>query len=431
MAELLDRLGASLPRTLVVRRPVARACCLLPALLFPVACAERRPAEELGWDEDAVDSVVVSERVVLGGSDASGPSAFAAITSVALLPSLGRIAVADGTTDQLHVFLLDGTHLWTAGGRGFGPGEFRALNRIGAMPDGTLCAWDIAILRMTLFDTLGSPASTAPVSLGEAWELRPPVVGIAEGCAIVVRDERTDILRSAQPEGLYQDTVRFGLYASADGAWKWLAELRNAPRWLYRMDRGWGSQDLIFGRRRLATLAGRELVIVNTDSLAWTRIGLDGAVIARAALPVGPRAVESADVEIERERLADSIAAHYSGRGLARMILTRGLSEAFSRNATHGAETAPAESTFPAVDQFTAASNGVLWFRLFRHRQDRAARWLALDLQGRPLGRLSLPATAALVAASHNWIVVQDRDAFDAPMLRILAIDGGLGPPDP
>jgi hypothetical protein len=400
--------------------------------LCVVGCGEREATERLAWDETSVDPIVVSERVVLGGSNASGPSAFASITSVALLPGLGRMAVADGTTDQVHEFLTDGTHLWTRGGRGFGPGEFRALNRIGAMPDGTLCAWDIAVLRVTMFDTQGGVVRTAPVELGEAWDIRPPLVGFGEGCAIVVRDEHTDIERSQQPQGPYQDTLRFGLYDQQTRRWRWLAEVPNAHRWLYRRDRGWGSIDLIFGRSRFATLSGQELLIGTTDSLAWTRVAPDGAFIGRAAIPLERYTVGQADVEEERQWLADSVTAYYAGPGLLTGLRQNPeIVSGFMAGATHAVETAAAEETFPVVDQVTATTNGVVWVERYPRRRDPEAQWLALDLEGKPLGRLALPKGSSIVAASHDWIVVQERDAFDAPVLRILAVTGGIGPPDP
>lgn len=407
------------------RAPV-RGCL---AALTLLGCGDRGVVEENVLDIDDVPRIVVSERVVLGGKDATGPAAFGSVAAVALFPGQGRMAVGDGTVASVQMFGLDGAYLWSVGGRGFGPGEFQTLRSIAAQADGGFCVWDIQIARVTTFDARGKVLRTAPVDFRDLWAIRPSLVGFAEGCVPVFRDQRADISRHEQQDGLFQDTVRLALFDTGGRFARWLIEVSNAPQWLYHEDRGWGSTSPVFGRSRVALLSGDALLIATTDSLAWTRVSLSGAVLGRIAAAVRVRRVKPSDIEQERSRLADSVRAYYATMG-RRLRSVPDMTSVFQTHALHAVEGVPADSTFPVFDRMTAGTNGVVWMLMYPEPRETSARWLALDRNGAPFGALSLPVGSNLAAASHDWLVVLEKDAFDAPVLRILAIEGGIGPED-
>jgi outer membrane protein assembly factor BamB len=65
--------------------------------------------------------------IEIGSVEGAGPDVFGRIESVAVL-SAGTIVVADGLSSELRAFDQQGRHLWTAGRRGGGPGEFTSLD---------------------------------------------------------------------------------------------------------------------------------------------------------------------------------------------------------------------------------------------------------------------------------------------------------------
>jgi hypothetical protein len=86
-----------------------------------------RIVEHPGIPTDLPMWVVSAEPVVaIGALDGTGPDVFGRIESVAIL-SDGTLIVADGLDRELRAFDLQGRPLWTAGGRGGGPGEFSSL----------------------------------------------------------------------------------------------------------------------------------------------------------------------------------------------------------------------------------------------------------------------------------------------------------------
>ncbi len=71
--------------------------------------------------------------VSLGGADAEGPAQFFDIRGIHV-DSRGYLWVADGGSAEVRIFRSDGSHWKTVGGRGEGPGEFRRIRILGAVP---------------------------------------------------------------------------------------------------------------------------------------------------------------------------------------------------------------------------------------------------------------------------------------------------------
>ena len=79
---------------------------------------------------------------------------FQDVVSVLPLPS-GEVVVSDGGAGEITVYAPDGTYVRRWGGRGKGPGEFRALSRIYAGAGDSIMAEDGVTARVSVFDTTG------------------------------------------------------------------------------------------------------------------------------------------------------------------------------------------------------------------------------------------------------------------------------------
>jgi len=77
----------------------------------------------------------------IGAMQGDLPYLFAGIAGVTRL-SDGRIVVLDGMSHELRAFSATGAHLWTAGGHGDGPGEFRSPMSLRRMPGDVLLVED-------------------------------------------------------------------------------------------------------------------------------------------------------------------------------------------------------------------------------------------------------------------------------------------------
>lgn len=143
----------------------------------------------------------LSERPLLSIGDQEGADEylFSRIVDAVRLTD-GRIAVADRQTQDVRVFRPEGTLDWRRGRRGDGPGEFRAIQMIGALGGGRVAVWDQASNRTTVFDSAGnlerdwvdrqcaagSPRSLAPTQRSCRV---PPIGYFADGTVLIPTGE--------------------------------------------------------------------------------------------------------------------------------------------------------------------------------------------------------------------------------------------------
>jgi 6-bladed beta-propeller len=124
------------------------------------------------------------DRAVALGEGAEGLGRIVSVVA----DSPGRIYVADGLDQRIHVFGPDGRPLRSMGRRGGGPGEFRALYSLAWVGD-TLAALDPGNARITLLTRDGRPAGTwhTQALSGDARVVRLYPAGLRQFFALAVR----------------------------------------------------------------------------------------------------------------------------------------------------------------------------------------------------------------------------------------------------
>jgi hypothetical protein len=142
------------------------ACLLLPALLLLGGC--QGDAGHFHGGPMQIDSAGITiirnvspsgewtlapEPELTLGTLEGGPTEFFRVRDMAFLPG-DRFAVANGGTEEIRIFSLEGHHLATVGRPGAGPGEFRGLIWLKAIGD-SLLAYDGGNDRLTVRSSLG------------------------------------------------------------------------------------------------------------------------------------------------------------------------------------------------------------------------------------------------------------------------------------
>jgi hypothetical protein len=130
----------------------------------------------------------------------------------------GSIAVADRISSEIRVFNSSGQFLRKVGRWGQGPGEFRYLRDVRALPGDSLVAWDAVNDRFAVFDPKGNMVRTFTPRGDSARETRP--VGIVRGA---LRNGTLFLYRvGRQPpppvRAVVRDTLFVGVY-TRDGAY--------------------------------------------------------------------------------------------------------------------------------------------------------------------------------------------------------------------
>lgn len=104
----------------------------------------------------------------------------------------GRIYVADGMAQQIHVFDAEGRRLPSLGRRGSGPGEFQGVVSVVAGRGDTLYAFDAALQRITAF---------APGDRRVAYSVSVPASGRERGSYRLLVPAEGFLLPFASPRG--------------------------------------------------------------------------------------------------------------------------------------------------------------------------------------------------------------------------------------
>ena len=268
-------------------RLVCSARVLLPvfALGAATACAEREPDAVLEVDSAGVRIVesrapawppgtewrVDPEPVFRLGDAGDDPSAsFFRILDVALLA--GReVVVVDGGSSKVRRYDAAGRHLWSTGGRGEGPGEFRVPRYLGRRDDGAFLIWDRALLRLSVIEN-------SEVTLTERRNAPDGSTLLAEGLfddgAWLVAYPRSVSL----PEGAaWTDTIRLGRYDPV------LEEEVRLPtvlgqRWL------WTGQSMLpvpFSPRPLRAIVGNRVAVASGSVPEVSIHDPDGSLVTR------------------------------------------------------------------------------------------------------------------------------------------------------
>jgi len=122
--------------------------------------------EATSWPSEEVQNARVEAPANEVGVDLRiGPDGGRALLSdvIALeVGAEGQIYVLDYLEQALHAFDEAGAHLWTAGGRGQGPGEFDGAAGLAIDPDERVWVWDPRYQRFSVYDSDGTLVQTHP-----------------------------------------------------------------------------------------------------------------------------------------------------------------------------------------------------------------------------------------------------------------------------
>ena len=381
-------------------RLVPSHLALLPvfALGAATACAEREPDAVIEVDSAGVRIVesrapawppgtewrVNPEPVFRLGDAGDDPSSsFFRILDVALLAG-GEVIVVDGGSAEVRRYDAGGRHLWSTGGPGEGPGEFRTPGYLGRREDGAFLIWDRALSRVSAIgqngDRLGTERRSGP-----------------DGSPLVAFDLFDDgswlvalpvVRRVTEPGTAWTDSVRLGRY---DPVLEEHAELPTVPgpRWV------WTGQSMLpvpFSPRSLRATVGNRVAVASGSVPEVSVHDSDGSLAARYRIAREREPVTESDVGQVIESLVEL------GQGSA----------AVWRQWRDDMEV-PAHE--PAFDQLLADGDGNLWAQRFT--ADLLTReppsWDVFSPAGTWLG---------VVATPGGMVVTSIRDGLVAGIYR-------------
>jgi len=397
-------------------RLVPSRLALLPVLAFgaATACAEREPDAVIEVDSAGVRIVESRAPAWLSGTEwrvnpapvfrlgdaGDDPSSsFFRILDVALLAG-GEVIVLDGGTAEVRRYDAAGRHLWSTGGRGDGPGEFRSPRYLGRRDDGAFLIWDRALSRVSTIGQNGDRLGTERRSSSDG----SPVVAFGlfeDGYWLVALPV---VRRVTEPGTAWTDSVRLGRY---DPVLEEEAPLPTVPgqRWLCT---GQSMLPVPFSPRSLRAIVGNRVAVASGSVPEVSIHDPAGSLVTRYRIARDRVPVTESDVEQVIESLVEL------GQGTA----------AVWRQWRDEMEV-PAHE--PAFDRLLADRDGNLWARRFMADllTGEPPSWDVFDPAGSWLGVVATPGGMTVTSIRDGLVAGIYRDELGVEYVSVhrLAMD--------
>ncbi len=403
---------APLRATLLLLLPAAAACGRDGGPAFSVRdssgveiAESRRPA----WPDDEPGLVLSVEPVLQVGAVEGAPEEQLDRVGGVVRLSDGRVAVANGATNEIRFYGPDGRFLLASGRAGQGPGEFERLGGLWRLPGDTLAAYDGQLRRISLFGPAGGFLRSLMVPSPVAAEF-PRVTGaFADGSFLL---ETSRGVGGDAREGTRRDTVHL-FRIGPDGAVR--DSLGAFPSNDIHVSTGGSGENvwttvswLPLGRRSTFAAQGDRLVVALADTWEVEVRSPDGTLRRLVRRTVTRSPLTRADIESELERTAAQI---------------RERDSAFAIRYLENMTKAEWPAYRPAYGRVVAAADGSLWVEAPGADERQPVRWEVIAADGRWLGPVTTPARFQPLDVGAGHVAGLWHDDLDVTYLRVYRLE--------
>ncbi len=330
-----------------------------------------------------------SPTLSLGGPAAVGPAQFSGIYSLIVDPS-GSIWVTDAQSQELRVFNSTGQHLFSVGGKGEGPGEYRNVALAGLTPDDQVLAFDGFRGRVTTYDLDGTLARTEMLAHPG---VAPGVVGVLSDGTLV---GQTPVVFPVGPIGAatYTDTVRFFGWRSVTGSPDTIAATPGMT--LIVRENGFSRMPLAPHAR--STTSG-SLFMSSGPEFEIEVVAVDGST---------------------RKWVADREPQPADGRVISeyRAYLERAVSPASLARQLDALEHPDLPEYTPAYSELVPSSPSGVWARIWVAAADGAGTWDVFDDEGTLRGQVQTPAGFRVKSINGDLVTGVFQDSLGVEYLQ-------------
>lgn len=306
----------------------------------------------------------------------------------------GRLVIANSGTNELRFFDATGHFLFSRGGEGEGPGEFKRMRSIWRLGD-SLFLYDIGLARMTVYATSGE--------FGRVFRVQPTPDGmtplprgvLSSGYLLVQRsppDRELEVGRY-RPRSEY---LRYGLDGEYVGR---VGEFRGSEMYIG----GQGDRKFAgvppFRRVSYVIPFGDRLYFGSGESYEIEIWGLDGNLRTLIRQPVPNPRVSTAEAEQYRDSIRERLPE-----------MTAQFRSMYSRM--------PPPETKPAYGRLIVDADGRLWAAEY----GAETQWTVFDAEGQMLGSLEMPAGGTVLEIGSDFVLGVWRNETDVESVRLYGL---------
>jgi hypothetical protein len=357
------------------------------------------PAELTEW--------TVSEQPVLEVGVVEGDSVyqFFRVSGVIRLAD-GRLAVANGGTNELRLYSSRGQYIRTVGGSGDGPGEYRGMRSIWLLPDGSVLVEDGLNARLTVYTSELELVGSRPIRALAPFVTPPPLGRFSDGRWVVT---------AARTVGQPPEPVQFvGLlvtYTGDAGSVDTIAELPVMPGYFERCgpeQRAICRLHAPFALARQVAQSGDSIFAGNGADFSIQVIDARGDLTSLWRVHTPARRVSAADIDQDRQS-----------------ILQRARTDAQRRGIERTYQTVPIPEIMPAYSKFVVDQAGNLWVQEYRAAQDQVSKYLVFSSQGAIKARVTVPGDLNVHQIGDDYILGVRTDEADVEYIRLYRLGRG------
>lgn len=355
-----------------------------PALAAPPAGGQETPVRTLRASAEPVISIGPGQGV-------DSPYELFQVDGATRLPD-GSVVVMVRGHYEVRRFGPDGTHLWSSGRRGEGPGEFDfPVLLTTCSSDNRIVIYDRSLYRISILDNDGELVDDHLFDFGD----RTPY-GLIK-CAPsgrMVFTQYGDDSQMPDREGAYRWVMDL-LYSDGEGATPRVFRqgIPGTDRMLYFLNDLPSTESPLTWGRTLSIAATDEGAWIGTaDSLAIELVDWTGTTIDRIRWGGPGREVTEEHLDAYRNELYEA----YRNQG------RDDWEQRFNRVWESQRPNLPAR--FPAYDDLIIA-DGLIWVRHFRPPGQAEQHWRGFDDDGTHVATVSLPGRMKVQDLGSDWVL--------------------------
>lgn len=346
-----------------------------------VACTSAGDQNGHGDDAGARSAQEISPPATLIGHGEDEAQSLHRVFSGVLIED-GRIAVGNGGTGEIRVFHADGSHSFTTGSKGGGPGEFRGINWMRRIRGDSILVWDLASSRFSVLAPDATFVRTfRPVDTSGPVQ---PIGPLPDG-SILIAERRSPDPRVQR--GQARDTLVVSRLSLSGQKLDSVAKLPGSEWLFYEAGTNFSAIQLALGRRgHVAPGPGLALAYGSSEAAEIRILDLAGAPERTIRLPL------EAPILSERERRSYLAAEHGDGEELRAVVRHLGSGESLDP---------------PVFTSLARDSDGNLWVRSFAGPDEESAKWLRVTPDG-DIAEFRFPADAHFLDARGRHVLLRE-----------------------